>query len=102
MNLGTQYTLRCELQLPVDGVPPPPAVRQQVLVTAVLDTTSLAGELAAALRSQVARQGRGVGEGERASLARARELLGRVHLDVVLSEQLQFREPLPVRKGTKL
>ena len=83
-------------------MPPPPAVRQQVLVTAVLDTAGLAGKLAAALRSQVAREGRGVGKGERASLARARELLGRVHLDVVLSEQLEFREPLPARRGTTL
>ena len=71
-------------------------------MTAVLDAASLAAELAAALGGQVAREGRGIGEGERASLARARELLSRVHLDVVLSEQLEFRKPLPARKGTTL
>ena len=65
---------------------PPPAVREKVLVTAVFVAAGLARELASALGRQVAREGRGVGEGERASLARAREYFGRVHLDVMLPE----------------
>ena len=81
---------------------PPPAVREQILVTAVFDAAGLARELASALRRLVAREGRGVGECERTTLALAREYLGRVHLNVMLPEQLQLRKPLPEREGTTL
>ena len=81
---------------------PPPAVREQNLVTVVFDAAGLAHELASALRRQVAREGRGVGKCERTTIAWARKYLGRVHLNVMLPEQLQLRKPLPDMEGTTL
>ena len=77
-------------------------MREEILVTAVFDAACLARELATALRRLVAREGRGVGECEQTTLALAREYLGRVHLNVMLPEQLQLRKPLPEREGIML
>ena len=90
------------LWFPVDDVAVPPAVREQSLVTWVFGAAGLARELAPALCGHVAREGRGVGEGDRARLAGAGEDLGRVNLDVVLPEQLQLREILSEEDDTVL